>query len=89
MSAAVTGIAGAGGTRPSAAAGLPATLPPWPPADFPAVPGFGGTIGERATECRSRYQLLLSGRALAEKYRQIYTASISDQGYHLGRNKKF
>ncbi|XP_043928839.1 E3 ubiquitin-protein ligase MYCBP2 [Protopterus annectens] len=88
MSAAVTGIAGAGGTRPSAAAGLPATLPPWPPADFPAVPGFGGTIGERATECRSRYQLLLSGRALAEKYRQIYTASISDQGYHLGRNKK-
>ncbi|XP_062862090.1 E3 ubiquitin-protein ligase MYCBP2 isoform X9 [Trichomycterus rosablanca] len=41
-------------------------------------------------DCRSRYQLLLSGRALAEKYRRIYTSAVSDkeQGISLGRGKK-
>ena len=39
------------------------------------------------TDCRSRYQLLLSGRALAERYRRIYTTAINDkeQGINQGR----
>ncbi|XP_059355583.1 E3 ubiquitin-protein ligase MYCBP2 isoform X7 [Carassius carassius] len=46
-------------------------------------------VGTRS-DCRSRYQLLLSGRALAERYRRIYTTAITDkeQGLHLGRGKK-
>ncbi|XP_030198582.1 E3 ubiquitin-protein ligase MYCBP2 isoform X5 [Gadus morhua] len=42
------------------------------------------------TDCRSRYQLLLSGRALAERYRRIYTTAINDkeQGINQGRGKK-
>ncbi|MGH0123887.1 UNVERIFIED_CONTAM: hypothetical protein FKN15_067692 [Acipenser sinensis] len=42
------------------------------------------------SDCRGRYQLLLSGRALAERYRRIYTAAISDkeQGINQGRGKK-
>ncbi|CAH2223772.1 E3 ubiquitin- ligase MYCBP2 [Pelobates cultripes] len=42
-------------------------------------------------DCRSRYQLLLSGKALAERYRQIYTAAVTDreqQAGHSARNKK-
>ncbi|XP_029113894.1 E3 ubiquitin-protein ligase MYCBP2 isoform X4 [Scleropages formosus] len=41
-------------------------------------------------DCRSRYQLLLSGRALAERYRRIYTTAINDkeQGINQGRGKK-
>lgn len=37
--------------------------------------------------CRSRYQLLLSGKALADRYRRIYTAALSDRelGSHPGR----
>ncbi|XP_058685804.1 E3 ubiquitin-protein ligase MYCBP2 isoform X12 [Poecile atricapillus] len=40
--------------------------------------------------CRSRYQLLLSGKALADRYRRIYTAALSDRelGSHPGRSKK-
>lgn len=39
------------------------------------------------SDCRSRYQLLLSGRALAERYRRIYTTAINDkeQGINQGR----
>uniref|UniRef100_A0A9J8BZX1 E3 ubiquitin-protein ligase MYCBP2 n=1 Tax=Cyprinus carpio carpio TaxID=630221 RepID=A0A9J8BZX1_CYPCA len=46
-------------------------------------------VGARS-DCRSRYQLLLSGRALAERYRRIYTTAINDkeQGLNLGRGKK-
>ncbi|KAK7882381.1 hypothetical protein WMY93_028555 [Mugilogobius chulae] len=42
------------------------------------------------SDCRTRYQLLLSGRALAERYRRIYTTAISDkeQGINQGRGKK-
>nr|XP_033805293.1 E3 ubiquitin-protein ligase MYCBP2 isoform X3 [Geotrypetes seraphini] len=42
------------------------------------------------SDSRNRYQLLLSGRALAERYRRIYTAALSDreQGGHPSRNKK-
>ncbi|KAG8586245.1 hypothetical protein GDO81_005312 [Engystomops pustulosus] len=42
-------------------------------------------------DCRSRYQLLLSGKALAERYRHIYTAAVSDREQQSGaaaRNKK-
>ncbi|XP_073711030.1 E3 ubiquitin-protein ligase MYCBP2 isoform X6 [Misgurnus anguillicaudatus] len=66
------------------------------------IPGAGndfGTIGSgmgpcpvmgARSDCRSRYQLLLSGRALAERYRRIYTTAINDkeQGLNLGRGKK-
>lgn len=39
------------------------------------------------SDCRTRYQLLLSGRALADKYRRIYTSAINDkeQGINQGR----
>lgn len=39
------------------------------------------------SDCRTRYQLLLSGRALAERYRRIYTTAINDkeQGLNQGR----
>ncbi|XP_077339215.1 E3 ubiquitin-protein ligase MYCBP2 isoform X13 [Lithobates pipiens] len=43
------------------------------------------------SDCRGRYQLLLSGKALAERYRQIYTAAVSDRDQQAGqtaRNKK-
>ncbi|XP_066542914.1 E3 ubiquitin-protein ligase MYCBP2 isoform X1 [Hoplias malabaricus] len=56
---------------------------------------FGAGMGSSAApgtqaDCRSRYQLLLSGRALAEKYRRIYTTAVNDkeQGLSLGRGKK-
>ncbi|XP_023654220.2 E3 ubiquitin-protein ligase MYCBP2 isoform X4 [Paramormyrops kingsleyae] len=42
------------------------------------------------SDCRSRYQLLLSGRALGDIYRRIYTTAISDkeQGISQSRGKK-
>ncbi|KAM8976197.1 E3 ubiquitin-protein ligase MYCBP2 isoform 3-T3 [Pelodytes ibericus] len=52
--------------------------------------GQDGSAGSQS-DCRSRYQLLLSGKALAERYRQIYTAAVSDreqQAGQPGRNKK-
>ncbi|XP_069061349.1 E3 ubiquitin-protein ligase MYCBP2 isoform X13 [Pleurodeles waltl] len=52
--------------------------------------GSEGVFGSQAADCRSRYQLLLSGRALADRYRRIYTAALSDrdQSGHASRNKK-
>ncbi|XP_048349653.1 E3 ubiquitin-protein ligase MYCBP2 isoform X14 [Sphaerodactylus townsendi] len=71
------------------AAGFGALLLPPPPqmasSGLPSPPGGGGG------GCRGRYQLLLSGRALAERYRRIYTAaalSEREQAGHLGRCKK-
>ncbi|XP_030643001.1 E3 ubiquitin-protein ligase MYCBP2 isoform X2 [Chanos chanos] len=60
--------------------------------DFSSIgPGMGScpTPGAQS-DCRSRYQLLLSGRALAERYRRIYTTAINDkeQGINQGRGKK-
>ncbi|KAM4795152.1 LOW QUALITY PROTEIN: E3 ubiquitin-protein ligase MYCBP2 [Rhinophrynus dorsalis] len=52
--------------------------------------GLDGTSGVQS-DCRSRYQLLLSGKALADCYRQIYTAAVNDrdqQAGQPGRNKK-
>ncbi|XP_055558994.1 E3 ubiquitin-protein ligase MYCBP2 isoform X27 [Falco cherrug] len=55
--------------------------------------GLGALPGALAAQplgCRSRYQLLLSGKALADRYRKIYTAALSDRelGSHPGRSKK-
>ncbi|XP_075279518.1 E3 ubiquitin-protein ligase MYCBP2 isoform X14 [Opisthocomus hoazin] len=55
--------------------------------------GSAGGLGALAPPppgCRSRYQLLLSGKALADRYRKIYTAALSDRelGSHPGRSKK-
>ncbi|XP_068012672.1 E3 ubiquitin-protein ligase MYCBP2 isoform X13 [Melanerpes formicivorus] len=49
-----------------------------------------GALAPSSLGCRSRYQLLLSGKALADRYRKIYTAALSDRelGSHLGRSKK-
>nr|XP_048708729.1 E3 ubiquitin-protein ligase MYCBP2 isoform X16 [Caretta caretta] len=65
----------AGGPEESSAMGLGAL----PGAAGPPPPG-----------CRDRYQLLLSGRALADTYRKIYTAALSDRdpGSHANRSKK-
>lgn len=62
----------AGGPEESSAMGLGAL----PGAAGPPPPG-----------CRDRYQLLLSGRALADTYRKIYTAALSDRdpGSHASR----
>ncbi|XP_054065883.1 E3 ubiquitin-protein ligase MYCBP2 isoform X15 [Rissa tridactyla] len=52
--------------------------------------GLPGALAPPSLGCRSRYQLLLSGKALADRYRKIYTAALSDRelGSHPGRSKK-
>lgn len=42
-----------------------------------AATGLG--LGLPAADSRGHYQLLLSGRALADRYRRIYTAALSDR----------
>ncbi|XP_030886587.1 E3 ubiquitin-protein ligase MYCBP2 [Leptonychotes weddellii] len=58
-----------------------------------AAAGLG--LGLPAADSRGHYQLLLSGRALADRYRRIYTAALSDRdqggsgaGHPASRNKK-
>ncbi|XP_035248710.1 E3 ubiquitin-protein ligase MYCBP2 isoform X4 [Anguilla anguilla] len=86
--------AGAGGVLPSSspAAGLGVGVISGVGTDFPCIgPGMGsGPAPGAQSDCRSRYQLLLSGRALAERYRRIYTTAINDkeQGINPGRGKK-
>uniref|UniRef100_A0A9J7XD34 E3 ubiquitin-protein ligase MYCBP2 n=1 Tax=Cyprinus carpio carpio TaxID=630221 RepID=A0A9J7XD34_CYPCA len=88
--------AGAGGSGiPSSSShsmGLGVRVIPGAGDDFASIgSGMGScpVVGARS-DCRSRYQLLLSGRALAERYRRIYTTAINDkeQGLNLGRGKK-
>ncbi|KAF4109316.1 hypothetical protein G5714_010389 [Onychostoma macrolepis] len=88
--------AGAGGSGiPSSSShsmGLGVRVVPGAGNDFASIgSGMGScpVVGARS-DCRSRYQLLLSGRALAERYRRIYTTAINDkeQGLNLGRGKK-
>ncbi|XP_056320942.1 E3 ubiquitin-protein ligase MYCBP2 isoform X8 [Danio aesculapii] len=88
--------AGAGGSgilsSSSHSMGLGVRVMPGAGNDFaPIGSGMGScaVVGARS-DCRSRYQLLLSGRALAERYRRIYTTAINDkeQGLNLGRGKK-
>ncbi|CAI5771736.1 E3 ubiquitin-protein ligase MYCBP2 isoform X9 [Podarcis lilfordi] len=58
---------------------------------LPSPPGGGGGAGGGGGGCRGRYQLLLSGRALAERYRRIYTAaalSEREQAGHPGARCK-
>lgn len=83
--------AGAGGILSSSShsMGLGDRVVPGAGNDFGAIgSGMGScpVMGARS-DCRSRYQLLLSGRALAERYRRIYTTAINDkeQGLNLGR----
>lgn len=85
--------AGAGGSGiPSSSShsmGLGVRVIPGAGNDFASIgSGMGScpVVGARS-DCRSRYQLLLSGRALAERYRGIYTTAINDkeQGLNLGR----
>lgn len=40
---------------------------------------LGLGLGLPAADSRAHYQLLLSGRALADRYRRIYTAALSDR----------
>lgn len=73
--------AGAGGVLPSSspAAGLGVGVISGVGTDFPCIgPGMGsGPAPGAQSDCRSRYQLLLSGRALAERYRRIYTTEAN------------
>uniref|UniRef100_A0A8C4T2S5 E3 ubiquitin-protein ligase MYCBP2 n=1 Tax=Erpetoichthys calabaricus TaxID=27687 RepID=A0A8C4T2S5_ERPCA len=97
MCAAATAAAAAVGTSgllpsPAASTGLGAKVILGIGADFS---GFGSGMSAcpgpgAPSDCRGRYQLLLSGTALAESYRRIYTAAISDkeQGINQGRGKK-
>lgn len=44
-----------------------------------SVAAVGLGLGLPAADSRGHYQLLLSGRALADRYRRIYTAALSDR----------
>uniref|UniRef100_A0A8C2L2T6 RCR-type E3 ubiquitin transferase n=1 Tax=Cyprinus carpio TaxID=7962 RepID=A0A8C2L2T6_CYPCA len=88
--------AGAGGSGiPSSSShsmGLGVRVIPGAGDDFASIgSGMGScpVVGARS-DCRSRYQLLLSGRALAERYRRIYTTAINDkeQGGKKALSKK-
>uniref|UniRef100_A0A671LHM8 E3 ubiquitin-protein ligase MYCBP2 n=1 Tax=Sinocyclocheilus anshuiensis TaxID=1608454 RepID=A0A671LHM8_9TELE len=91
--AAATGAGGSGiPSSSSHSMGLGVRVIPGAGSDFASIgAGMGScpVVGARS-DCRSRYQLLLSGRALAERYRRIYTTAINDkeQGLNLGRGKK-
>ncbi|KAM5147624.1 E3 ubiquitin-protein ligase MYCBP2 isoform 6-T6 [Callospermophilus lateralis] len=73
---------------------------PAPGALFMSVPegsvaAAGLGLGLPTLDSRGHYQLLLSGRALADRYRRIYTAALSDRdlggtsaGHPASRNKK-
>ncbi|XP_077071833.1 E3 ubiquitin-protein ligase MYCBP2 isoform X21 [Siphateles boraxobius] len=96
MMCAAAAAAGAGGSgivsSSSHSMGLGVRVIPGAGHDFASIgSGMGScpVVGARS-DCRSRYQLLLSGRALAERYRRIYTTAINDkeQGLNLGRGKK-
>ncbi|XP_062420974.1 E3 ubiquitin-protein ligase MYCBP2 isoform X2 [Pungitius pungitius] len=93
MCAAAAGAAG-GGILPSSSPsmGLGVRVISGAGAEFSTIgSGMGScpTTGAQS-DCRTRYQLLLSGRALAERYRRIYTTAINDkeQGITPGRGKK-
>uniref|UniRef100_A0A6Q2X7Z5 E3 ubiquitin-protein ligase MYCBP2 n=1 Tax=Esox lucius TaxID=8010 RepID=A0A6Q2X7Z5_ESOLU len=92
MMCAAAAAAAGGGILPSPSMGLGDRIISGVDADFAS---FGSGMGACRTpgtesDCRSRYQLLLSGRALAERYRRIYTTAINDkeQGINQGRGKK-
>ncbi|TRY96673.1 hypothetical protein DNTS_028409 [Danionella cerebrum] len=82
--------AGAGGSGLlSFSMGLGVRVNPDAGNDFTSTASKMGScqVSEVRSDCRSRYQLLLSGRALAERYRRIYTIAINDkeQGLTFGR----
>ncbi|XP_045068074.1 E3 ubiquitin-protein ligase MYCBP2-like isoform X1 [Coregonus clupeaformis] len=91
MMCAAAAAGGAGGILPSQlpSMGLGIRVISGVGDDFSSIgSGMGScqTLGTQS-DCRSRYQLLLSGRALAERYRNIYTTAINDKEQG-GRGKK-
>lgn len=89
MCAAAAAAAGGGILPSSPSMGLGVMVISGAAADLSTIgPGMGScpTPGLQS-DCRTRYQLLLSGRALAERYRRIYTTAINDkeQGINPGR----
>ncbi|XP_012493213.1 PREDICTED: E3 ubiquitin-protein ligase MYCBP2 [Propithecus coquereli] len=73
----------------------PAPGPLFMPVPEGSVAAAGLGLGLAAADSRGHYQLLLSGRALADRYRRIYTAALSDRdqggssaGHPASRNKK-
>ncbi|KAL6030164.1 hypothetical protein STEG23_023695, partial [Scotinomys teguina] len=71
---------GPGGDEFFAAATISSS--PAPGALFMPVPDgpvAAAGLGLSATDSRGHYQLLLSGRALADRYRRIYTTALSDR----------
>ncbi|KAL8189908.1 UNVERIFIED_CONTAM: hypothetical protein K2H54_026518 [Gekko kuhli] len=66
------------------AAGFGALLPLPPPPHQMASSGLPSPPGAGGGGCRGRYQLLLSGRALAERYRRIYTAAALSEREQAG-----
>ncbi|XP_071405894.1 E3 ubiquitin-protein ligase MYCBP2 isoform X14 [Pithys albifrons albifrons] len=94
-SAAAAASAGAAAACAGAERGFSSSSGGAAPAMGPMGPeeGSAGGLGALPAPplgCRSRYQLLLSGKALADRYRRIYTAALSDRelGSHPGRSKK-
>lgn len=91
MCAAAAAAAAGGGILPSLSPsmGLGVRVISGAGADVPTIgSGMGSCpIPGAQSDCRTRYQLLLSGRALAERYRRIYTTAINDkeQGLNQGR----
>lgn len=91
MMCAAAAAAAAGGILPSSSPsmGLGVRVISGAGADLATIgPGMGScpTPGAQS-DCRTRYQLLLSGRALADRYRRIYTTAINykEQGINQGR----
>lgn len=89
--AAAAAAAGAGGILPSSSPsmGLGVRVISGTGTELANIgPGMGScpTTGAQS-DCRTRYQLLLSGRALADRYRRIYTTAINykEQGINQGR----
>lgn len=73
---------GPGGDGFFPAATLSSSLAPgalFMPVPEGSVAAAGLGLGLPAVDSRGHYQLLLSGRALADRYRRIYTAALSDR----------
>ncbi|CAL9690392.1 unnamed protein product [Knipowitschia caucasica] len=93
--AAAAGGGGGGGVLPSSSPSMALGVRVITSSGADFTPSIGSGMGScpvqgPQSDCRTRYQLLLSGRALAERYRRIYTTAISDkeQGISQGRGKK-
>lgn len=78
--AAASSGAGGDGFFPAATvSSFPAPGALFVPVPEGSVAAAGLGLGLPAADSRGHYQLLLSGRALADRYRRIYTAALSDR----------